>query len=313
MGKYKVAIIGAGSIGALKDDEFDSVDGENIFTQAHAFYNHFKTELVGIVDRDQAKAEKAGSKWSCPAFVSIDDLAKNCQPDIVSICTPTETHLSVYREVCQKLNPSLIIIEKPCGSSYEECAEISNGEVPVLVDYSRRFNPYYTPFPDEIEFFSARLLYTRGFKHEACHALDLFNMWFGNCVAAYAYDQFGIPDRSPNDPSIFSVFKFEKCKHVTCVPVDGRKYSVFDIELVTNQGIVRFLEHGNLIQVDELEPSPYGNYLAVKTGVPENTDMSNNLYWMACNAVGFLDRKQELGCTVFDALKVHKIYHQLGL
>ena len=63
MNKYNVAIIGVGSIGALKNNQFDSPDTDNIFTHAHACYNHPQVDKIGFFDTDLDKALKAMEKW----------------------------------------------------------------------------------------------------------------------------------------------------------------------------------------------------------------------------------------------------------
>ena len=62
-GRYTAVLLGAGSIGALKPNEFDSPDTEEILTHAHAIYNHPKINLLGIIDSNINKAKKAGNKW----------------------------------------------------------------------------------------------------------------------------------------------------------------------------------------------------------------------------------------------------------
>jgi len=80
MTKYKALICGAGSIGALKPDEFDSPESKQIYTHAHACYSHPNIDLVGIVDQDFEKASKAGTKWNTTAYGSINEFKYD--PDI---------------------------------------------------------------------------------------------------------------------------------------------------------------------------------------------------------------------------------------
>ena len=61
---YKALIIGAGSIGALKDDKFDSPSNpDKVLTHAHAFYKHPDIKIKCVIDRDILKARMAAEKW----------------------------------------------------------------------------------------------------------------------------------------------------------------------------------------------------------------------------------------------------------
>src|SRR4030067_222288 len=97
--KYKAAVIGCGSIGALKDNKYDSPEmPHNILTHAHAYYDCPDTELVAVIDMDIEKAKKAGDKWGCSTDTDILNF-RNENIDIISVCTPTETHFDILKLV----------------------------------------------------------------------------------------------------------------------------------------------------------------------------------------------------------------------
>ncbi len=64
MKQYTAAIIGCGSIGALKPDEYDHKEGKNILTHAHALYNNIQIKEIIFIDSDEDKMNAARMKWS---------------------------------------------------------------------------------------------------------------------------------------------------------------------------------------------------------------------------------------------------------
>ncbi|MDB5540893.1 MAG: hypothetical protein JWQ89_2620, partial [Devosia sp.] len=55
-------------------------------------------KLVGVVQRDHAKAEAFGAKWGAPAFATYAELA-NLQPDFVVLSVKPDAHLSILTEL----------------------------------------------------------------------------------------------------------------------------------------------------------------------------------------------------------------------
>lgn len=326
MNTYTVDIVGCGSIGALKDDKFDSPTTKNILTHAHACYNHPQIGGVFLVDSNHDKSWKAGKKWAGRAFcyTSLSNYHQQLTipSDIVIIATPTKTHLEMVKEVI-KHKPKIIILEKPAGSTLQECQDIRqlsiNYEIPILVDYIRRFAPGYRKIQQEIDnnklgaIYNCRVIYTGGLKHEGCHALDLMRYFFGN----FRYGEILSPpliDYSPYDMSYTVHMGFEACSHVMLTPVDGRDYSIFEIDILGKYGRVRFIEKG--LKVECSYPTMENIYMNRKTlsygySVFE-TGLNTALYNLLQNAVDYIeDQNTKLLCTIKDALEVHRIYSQL--
>ena len=97
--------------------------------------------LVGIVDRDAARARAIADEYGCRVFEQPAELCGEVQA--ASIAVPTEGH----REVAEQLLAGGVdvLIEKPIARAVEEaeainrCAE-ENGRL-VMVGHTERFNP----------------------------------------------------------------------------------------------------------------------------------------------------------------------------
>lgn len=323
MNKYTVAIIGAGSIGALKDDQYDKPGGDAILTHAHAFHTHPETKILGFIDTDLSKAEQALRKWGGGWGRKIEDPIKQygVTPDIIIVATPTETHERVLLDLL-KLDPlpKLVVAEKPFCSTLKQAswvkAQYDNAGIPILVDYIRRFEYATMGILTQIrdgEFgkvFHARCLYGRGLRRDGCHAIDLFNYTFGHLTGMEIHHNTAIHDGEPGDLTYNLQLHYDRCYDVQMLGVDSRIYGLFELEFVTEKAIIHFHDWGKWIRIycpDDEET--YGQYKALgrKEGQLLQTGLSTALLHMADNCVRYLNGSEPLLCTADDAVRVHRI------
>jgi len=318
------AVIGCGSIGALKPDKFDSPFGENILTHAHAFRVNPDVELVGVVDSDPARAKVAGEKWGCRHNTDYVEALLDWRPDIVSVCVPTEYHLEVLLAIIRIPNyrPRLVIAEKPFCSRIGFALNVSHHYrqmgVPILVNYSRRFSADYQILQERFakgefgEIYHARLLYGRGLNRDGCHGIDAFN-WFllGNPLDVRCLG--GRVDYLPEDPTMDLVMVYDKCGNVQMVGTNSKAYGIFEMEFVAEKGRVVLSENGAWFHTYiPQQERVYGSYRSMP-GRPADirkTDLTNMLSRMVANAAGHLLRREPLLCTDLDALNVHEVIRQ---
>jgi len=179
MKKYTTLLIGAGQIGALKDDKFDSITTENILTHAHAIKIHKQLGDLTIVESNHEKLFQSSTKWKCNGFMNLDDL-KGLFFDIVTIATPTQTHMDIIKEVQKKINYKAIILEKPACMDSIECNKI-NDKDRIAINYLRRYETQFHGLKLKFEqqntkIFSCNVKYNRGLLRDGCHALDFFRL-----------------------------------------------------------------------------------------------------------------------------------------
>ena len=329
MKKYSALIIGGGSIGALKPDKYDHPGGENILTMAHAFSHYDKIEFIGVVDSDVSKIQKIIDKWDCAVWTDIDsayDDLKDNPPDILSICTPTETHYDVLDFIFRKFEyaewrkPKIIICEKPfCENLYAALAteaKFNRIGIPIVVNYSRLFLPEYKRMDFEYPIYSCVLHYTRGTLHEACHALALFNYWFGKNISATVInlEMSTIVDRNINDPSYMVHLDYERCHNVLMIPVDGRDFSIFDIQLLDHNKSISLYGHGRVKKIRPVIQEPvYGEYKTLASYIKNEVDtkLSVSLSYLVKNVILALDTGQVADCISSDAIAVHEVYKKI--
>ncbi len=119
------------------------VVGVGYLGQHHArIYSELdKTELVGVYDANPERAAEIAAKCGCPAFSSIDDLAR--EADALSIAVPTDRHTQVALPLLEA--GCHLLIEKPICTSVEDAHLIMEkaraGNLIVQVGHIEHFNP----------------------------------------------------------------------------------------------------------------------------------------------------------------------------
>ena len=122
---YRVALIGAGTMGSVHAKHWNSVPG---------------AELVGVLDPRLDAARALG-----PAFTDWETLLSQTKPDIVDVCTPTPFH----REYVEKAAAAgrAIFVEKPMARSLADCdamlAAVERAGVPAMSGHVLRYFPEY--------------------------------------------------------------------------------------------------------------------------------------------------------------------------
>lgn len=100
-----------------------------------------ETELVGIVEADDVRAEEICGLYGCKRFATAGELAEHC--DAVSVVVPTDLHCAVAVPLLE--GGCHLLIEKPLCASLAEAEQIlaaakANGCI-VQVGHIEHYNP----------------------------------------------------------------------------------------------------------------------------------------------------------------------------
>ena len=119
------------------------VAGVGYLGQHHArIYSELETvELAGIYEVSDERADEICSKFGCPRFSTLQELAEVC--DAVSVAVPTDRHHEVAMPLLE--GGCHLLIEKPICQSLEEAADIlkaaNAADLLVQVGHIEHFNP----------------------------------------------------------------------------------------------------------------------------------------------------------------------------
>ena len=89
----KISIIGCGKIAGIIRDK-------SIQTHADAIKSNKNTKLISCFDIISSKSEKFSKTYSCKKEKSIEDLLTKTRPDVISLCTPDESHFNNKTNHC---------------------------------------------------------------------------------------------------------------------------------------------------------------------------------------------------------------------
>ncbi len=129
--KYRVAIVGAGSIGHAHMEGYSLVD---------------KVEVIAVADPLEAARRMYMDDFGIPnGYATVGEMLEDAEPDIVSVCTWHLLHDPVTVEVAAAPSVRGIICEKPMAigmgraDRMVEAAEAN--DVKLAISHQRRFTP----------------------------------------------------------------------------------------------------------------------------------------------------------------------------
>lgn len=310
---WTAAIIGAGAIGAGLDDPCGKVR----LTHAGGYASHTDFTLAALADQDSSTAEAQARRWGCQAYSDPERMLADVRPDVVSICTATANHekaieLAIAHEV------RAIVCEKPLCSTLEASRRMteraSEAGVPLIVNYTRRFVPFYVELKRRIEQqrehpVSACFKYAKGIVHNGSHALDLARFLFGEATLVQAL---GCKyDYSPEDPTLSGYLRFELCPEIFLQGLDERLFTFFEFDLITDMG--RYLVNEDGFRISRFKIREHPHYRCQSLGMAKISDTGHDRagYYLADNVAKVLSGESAPRCTAQDSLRAHELARDL--
>lgn len=251
---YSVMIVGCGKIAGINNEN-------SKFSHGGAILSNEKLKLKACVDHNQINSDDFANKFKCKSYNDLNEALSNEKTNIVSICTPDETHFDITKKVLSSKNkPDLIFLEKPpCQNlnQYYSLVKLSNKrKVPIIVNFSRRFNSDVSIIKDLIakrnlgKIIRIEAIYYNGWMHNGIHAVDTIlyllnenivlkkvkNINFCSYFRDKTFDVFGETDISKAPIGIKAV--------------DERYYQLFEIDLWFSNARLKFEDFGSSIKLE---------------------------------------------------------------
>jgi predicted dehydrogenase len=308
--KFNSLIIGAGDIGAL----FDNHSSTKIVTHAHAFRNHKGYNLLGFVDINENRAQKAVSLWGGKVYSSIEQAFNSEKIDVATVAVPDEFHFEIVKNLLN-LPLKCIFLEKPVTKTITEANAIlkinNNKNIPIAVNYSRRFVPEFQKIRENIEkgiygnYLTGLGTYGKGLIHNGSHLIDLLHNFKFNVKRVKVIDR--LADFYKDDKSVSAVLTLGNNKHFFCQFADCRKYTLFEIDILFEKKRLRIINSGFIIEeYDIRQDNIFREYRVLRKTKETNTSLGNSLYFAVDNIYKHLTKGEDLKCSFEDGYKTLK-------
>ena len=321
----KVLIIGCGNIAGGFDA--DSSAGATARTHAGAYAAHGQFSISACVEPDNDKRAAFMARWGISdGYASVKQLLathdraiKSEGFDVISICSPTASH---HDDVLHALDlePKLIFCEKPVCNHLTETENlvqrcIDQG-VLLAVNHNRRWDPEVTRLRDQLQsgewgvIRSVTGIYSKGVLNNGSHMIDLLHDLLGPLTLVDC----GTPciDYSESDPSVPANLVSASGVRISLSCGDARDYSIFELQLVTQRGVIA-MEDGGLRWRTRLS-APSAHFAGYKTLEEGRVGGGKYLETMT-NAVANIHRAvtagEALASTGESALKAQRICQQI--
>lgn len=124
--KIRFAIVGCGRIGTR-----------------HAEHISRLGELVALCDTKPERSSELAARYQVPDFSNLEELLRQAQADVISICTPNGTHAE---QTIRSLNAGFhVLCEKPMAINVYDCGAMINAAEKagkrLFIVKQNRFNP----------------------------------------------------------------------------------------------------------------------------------------------------------------------------
>lgn len=305
--RYRAAIIGCGRIGCTYTDEFRF---PGVHSHAQAYRQNERIELVGLCDRDPQQAARCGERWNVDAcYHNLETMLAEQQPDIISVCTPDETHTDVAERILTSSNCKALFMEKPLGLNLEEAERLVSAardrNALLAVNYTRRFADGFQRLKQELEegligrIHSVHGYYTKGVIHNGTHWFDLARFLVGDVERVSGRDRLG--ETGP-DPTLDVCLTFSSGAAGTLIGCNLHDYTIWEMDLLGTAGRVRIVDSGRQIEIHKpVSGSQVAGYTFLELSEQRASGQEFALAGAVDQIVNHLDEGSLVSCSGQDA------------
>ncbi len=253
-----VIIVGLGRIGAGNI----GLAGETPMSHVAAVLANPELSIIGLVDGDAAaRAAVLENHPMIEPGVVVSELHEipRKQPEIVSICTPPESHAGVLALALERA-PRVVIVEKPLATDVAvgramtlQAAE--TGTV-LRVNFNRRFDANYANWRSAALGTPRAIVvrYGKGLWNYASHVVDLLLDWYGAIENVQAL---GDMDRDAAFPNLSFRCRMAAGFDAVFVGISGLNYDQMEIDIFNSDDRLEIRAGGAEVRRYVREPDRY--------------------------------------------------------
>lgn len=245
--KFRAVILGLGKIASRYQED---PRRRGIVTHAAAYRAHPRCELVAGFDRNLSQRRRFARRWKgVRVYGDLQKLLTTEQPDIISICTPPESHARLIQQVLE-YSPKAIFCEKPVATTLIEAQKVKRAlgrtKTAFSLNISRRWDRMHQKIARDIEkgrwgsVQSVDAYYTGSFLSTGTHLVDGLRMLVGEIGWVQAVPPFS---RSAGG-GIQAALGFEKGGAAFLHHLDRSHYLIYELDIYLSKGRVRLNDSG---------------------------------------------------------------------
>lgn len=260
--RYKGLVIGCGKVGATFEMDSGLLKPAS---HAAALKANPRTELVGLVDPDQAQLARATDYYGAKGYKDAREAIVDLKPDIVTVSTPPGTH-EEYVVMCVELGVPVVVCEKPVAETLEAAQRMiekaKGSQTKVIVNHQRRFFGLYKEAREKIatgelgRIQQVSAYYSNGFFNNGTHALDAVRFLLSDDAAWAIGVENPLNTTAPFGTNIDALVGFSKGAVAAVQSFDNAHYSPHEIRIMGEKGALIIPHHGFVFE-----------YVPVKEGV----------------------------------------------
>ncbi|MDO8861659.1 Gfo/Idh/MocA family oxidoreductase [Haliea sp. E1-2-M8] len=313
MSKFSSALIGCGMIGSRFSDD-PRIKG--IYSHAGAYDVSSNVTLGSLCDTDKVALSECARHWGIEnTYSDVAELLEKEKPEIVSICTPDETHAAIFRRILDAESIRGVLIEKPIGLDVQEVRDLitmaAERGVVLAVNYSRRYSAGFDRARQliknggigEIQLVSG--YYTKGVLHNGTHWFDLARYLVGAIDTVRAA---GRQSGAVKDPTLDVQLKFASGAEGVLYGCSDDQFSIFEMDILGSKGRVRILDSGHKIEESIVEESKfYSGYNSLSIKDSWDGEINTAMVCAIENLVECVSHGGVPRCSGYDGLEALKI------
>lgn len=315
--QFRVGVIGAGRIAAT----FDVPAGPEIRSHMKAILAEPRLVITHIGDEDRQKAFDAARRFGINAEIVEPDALAAADVDALCIASPDGTHLS-YAELAADGPSRVVLVEKPVEGTSEQrkalAARFAARGAVLAVHHQRRWIPGLADWILQArsgtfgEPLSATVHYTRGFRHNGVHALDLVAAFFGTDVDAAVGIADNVADYSNDDMTrslLVTMRRGARRVPLAMFGVDGRVQTAFSVALMFERAKIAVFDEGciraEVHRPVELDIAGFAPELRIAVRFADDPPRLLATVWR--NIADHLESGVPIGCAGRDALAAYDL------
>ena len=310
----RVLLVGCGNIAGGFDEA--RPPGSWPLTHAGAYARHGGFQLAACVEPDAARRKVFMARWAVEqGFADLGNITDAAAFDVVSICSPTAFHRAHLEQVL-RLGPRLVFCEKPvtltAAATLEWVNAFERAGIALAVNHTRRWAPDIVRLKADLaggRYGAVRSVvghYNKGILNNGSHMLDLCSdlvgplrpLWAGAAVA----------DFWPDDPTIAAMLETQAGVPVSLVPAHAADYALFELEIVTERGMLVMEQAGLAWRWREAAASrQFAGYRSLADDVRTEGEYEQAMAAAAANIHGCLDHGAPLASTGRSAWEAQRL------